>query len=51
MFIKKVVDLEQAINLQYMKCTEFVKCVRHDQQNLGRFDQGLTHVWYFAIAN
>ena len=34
--------------------SEFAKCVspvRHDQQNLGRFYQGLTQVWYFAIEN
>jgi hypothetical protein len=34
--------------------SEFTKCVspvRHDQQNLNRFCQGLTLDWYFAIEN
>jgi len=34
--------------------SEFATCVspvRHDQQHLGRFYQGLTQVWYFAIEN
>ena len=31
--------------------TEFVKCVKHDQQNLCRFFYGLTQNWYFAIEN
>jgi hypothetical protein len=37
-----------------MNDTEFTKCVspvRHDQQNLDRFYQGLTQVRYFAIEN
>ena len=31
--------------------TNIVCPVRHDQPNLGRFWQGLTQDWYFAIKN
>jgi hypothetical protein len=42
------------VSLTIGKPTEFAKFVspvRHDQQNLGRFCQGLTQDWYFAIEN
>jgi hypothetical protein len=42
-----IIDLKSNIT----DLAKLVSPVRHDQQNLDKFCQGLTQDWYFAIEN